>query len=271
MSEVPTRLLRDTLRSAFASDRTPACLDAETLAAWADGTLHSRDRAVAESHAANCARCQAMLAAMARTRPPAASRKWWQPSAFGWLVPIAVGAIALIVFVNLPARRAGRSSVPVAATATAPAASSASTPLVDRADAAPEQANVPAPVMPPPAGRAGITSNTFVAAHPPATVGRRELEADASKPPRRSVGGIGADRGQLRVAAPTAPPAAEAPRAAQPLDAQALAAPPPAAPPAAATQPQNFGAAAGALAESVQLARPAAPSPSVDESRQRAA
>src|SRR5262249_43827120 len=157
-------------------------------------------------------------------------------------VPIAVGAIALIVFVNLPARRAGRSSVPVAPTATAPAASSAPAPLVDRADAAREQANVPAPVMPPPAGRAGITSNTFAAAHPPATGGRGELEADAAKPLRRSVDGIGADRDQLRAAAPAAPPAAEAPPAATPLDAQAVAAPPPAAPTADKTQPQNYAA-----------------------------
>src|SRR5512138_325541 len=48
---------------------TDACLDAETLAAWADGALDAGALAAAEAHAADCARCQAMLAAMARTAP----------------------------------------------------------------------------------------------------------------------------------------------------------------------------------------------------------
>ncbi len=58
------------------------CLDAETLAAWAEGLLEGPQRATAEAHASNCARCQAMLAVMVRTTPAAAAstgsplRKW---------------------------------------------------------------------------------------------------------------------------------------------------------------------------------------------------
>ena len=58
------------------------CLDAETLAAWAEGVLDGPQRATAEAHASNCARCQAMLAVMVRTTPAAAAstgspiRKW---------------------------------------------------------------------------------------------------------------------------------------------------------------------------------------------------
>src|SRR5437868_2517375 len=70
MSDVPARLLREALREHAAPAPSPACLDADTLGAWSDGTLRARDRAAAESHAAGCARCQAMLAAMTRIAPP---------------------------------------------------------------------------------------------------------------------------------------------------------------------------------------------------------
>ncbi len=60
--------LGNTLRrsSAAAPD---ACLDAETLAAWADGTLNAQAAAAVEAHASSCARCMAVLAAMERTAP----------------------------------------------------------------------------------------------------------------------------------------------------------------------------------------------------------
>jgi Putative zinc-finger len=45
------------------------CLDADTLAAWAEGALAGAERASAEAHASTCARCQAMLAVMIRTMP----------------------------------------------------------------------------------------------------------------------------------------------------------------------------------------------------------
>ena len=73
-----------------AIDTTDACLDADTLAAWADDALDAGALAAAEAHAADCARCQAMLAAMARTTPLAPAQAvapWWKP-AFRWLVPL---------------------------------------------------------------------------------------------------------------------------------------------------------------------------------------
>ncbi len=61
---------------------TDDCLDADILAAWSEGLLEGAERSSAESHASTCARCQAMLAVMARTTPVPASgtaspiRKW---------------------------------------------------------------------------------------------------------------------------------------------------------------------------------------------------
>lgn len=58
------------------------CLDAETLAVWAEGLLEGPQRAAAEAHASSCARCQAMLAVMVRTTPAATAstgspfRRW---------------------------------------------------------------------------------------------------------------------------------------------------------------------------------------------------
>jgi photosynthesis system II assembly factor YCF48-like protein len=100
MSDVPSRALRDTLRDQLERSSS-GCLDAETLAAWCDGTLSRNDRAIAESHAATCARCQAMLAAMATTAPPVAPRRWWQTATVRWLVPVAaVSSLAIAVWVN---------------------------------------------------------------------------------------------------------------------------------------------------------------------------
>ena len=82
-----------------------ACLDAETLAAWADGQLYGQDADRIEAHLADCARCQAMLSAFARSEPvvqmpvpveapapaviPFRSRRTLR-----WFVPAAVGTLA---------------------------------------------------------------------------------------------------------------------------------------------------------------------------------
>jgi hypothetical protein len=85
---------------------TDACLDADTLAAWADGALDAGALATAEAHAADCARCQAMLAAMATTTPLAPAQAvapWWKP-AFRWLVPLTAAAAAVLVWTIVPSR-----------------------------------------------------------------------------------------------------------------------------------------------------------------------
>ncbi len=97
------------LRDTLASERGPAssdCLDPETLAAWAEGALSGSERSFAEAHAARCARCQSMLAVMARTVPPAAPtpsplRKWLM-----MLTPVAAAAAAVALWFAVdPARR----------------------------------------------------------------------------------------------------------------------------------------------------------------------
>jgi hypothetical protein len=139
MSDVPSRMLRETLRDSLAPPSSSGCLDAETLAAWSDGALSRRDRAVAESHAATCERCQAMLAAMAKIAEPLPARKWWQTSTVRWLVPIAVvPALAVVVWMNAPAERRAATAPPlsdVSATA-APAAGAEARPAEVAAPAA---------------------------------------------------------------------------------------------------------------------------------------
>ena len=70
-------LLREALK-APASHPPGGCLDAETLAAWSEGSLDAAQRAAAEAHASECARCQDLLAAMIRIvsieTPPRSSR-----------------------------------------------------------------------------------------------------------------------------------------------------------------------------------------------------
>lgn len=92
------RLLREALA---ARERAPQseCLDAETLAAWSEGALSGSERSFAEAHAARCARCQAVLATMARTAPETrvasafAIRKW-----VTLLTPAAAAAAAVALW-----------------------------------------------------------------------------------------------------------------------------------------------------------------------------
>jgi hypothetical protein len=80
-----------------------ACIDAETLAAWADGGLSKDEAALVEVHLADCERCTAMLATFARTIPelPAAESLWtrWH---LRWLVPIATAATVAALWVLVP-------------------------------------------------------------------------------------------------------------------------------------------------------------------------
>ena len=70
-----------------------SCLDPEILAAWMDGTLSRDELASAEAHTATCARCQAMLAAMAKTTPVVVppERSWRR-----FLIPVLVPVTALL-------------------------------------------------------------------------------------------------------------------------------------------------------------------------------
>ena len=80
------------------------CLDAETLAAWFDGSLSGAALEDVRSHVAGCARCQALVGAMGRTRAaipapePERSPRWW----LAWAVPAAAAATAVAVWVAVP-------------------------------------------------------------------------------------------------------------------------------------------------------------------------
>lgn len=129
-------LLRRQREPLVESPGTGPCVDAETLAAWMDGALSGDALAAAEHHAAGCARCQMMLASMARTAPEPAARPWWRPLTVRWLVPAAAAAIAAVVWVSV----AHAPGAPAPAATSAPAdrtqaAVPADPPLVARDEA----------------------------------------------------------------------------------------------------------------------------------------
>jgi hypothetical protein len=190
------RLLRQTLRERTVANRPGPCLDAETLAGWFDGTLAARDRAAAEAHAADCARCQALLAAMARTAPPVEAHPWWRASFMGWLVPLTVAATALLVWVNLP----GRSIAPAA-----PA------PAVKPADEIQARAEATPPVSPAVPPTAAAARNQRPAMN---KAEQREAPRERAAPSRDAVA---PDDGRFARAVPDLqPPPASEPAAAAP-------------------------------------------------------
>lgn len=80
------------------------CLDAETLAAWVDGGLSGAALEDVRLHVADCARCQALVGAMGRTRAAVPStesgrsRGWW----LAWAVPLTAAATAVAIWVAVP-------------------------------------------------------------------------------------------------------------------------------------------------------------------------
>jgi hypothetical protein len=96
-------LLREALK-APAAHPPGGCLDAETLAAWSEGSLDATRRAAVEAHASVCARCQDLLAAMIRSEPAIVSRPWWRSPALGWLAPLTVAAAAAVIWVRMDPR-----------------------------------------------------------------------------------------------------------------------------------------------------------------------
>ena len=83
-----------------------SCLDAETLAAWVDGGLSGAELRMVQTHVADCARCQSLVGAMARTEAavpqpeaPHTTRRW-----LAWVVPLAAAATAVVIWTTMPAR-----------------------------------------------------------------------------------------------------------------------------------------------------------------------
>jgi hypothetical protein len=105
------RMLRRTLAARDAAETSSACLDAETIAAWVEGALSPREAASVEAHAAGCTRCQAMLAAMAKTTPPpVAPERSWRRRVMPFLVPLTA-ATALVIWLAMPRDELRRAEV----------------------------------------------------------------------------------------------------------------------------------------------------------------
>jgi hypothetical protein len=104
----PTRdeALEAILRRTFPAADTGApvdCPDADTVAAWSEGTLPAAATTAIETHLSDCARCQAVLAAFVRATPePAAPVPFWPRMRLPWLVPIAAAATAVAVWIAMP-------------------------------------------------------------------------------------------------------------------------------------------------------------------------
>jgi hypothetical protein len=103
------RLLRQSL-SMPVPETTASCLDPETIAAWAEGGLSGRELEMAQSHVADCARCQNILAVLVHGEPdsltavPAktplverAPTRW-----LAWLVPLTAAAATVAIWVAAP-------------------------------------------------------------------------------------------------------------------------------------------------------------------------
>ena len=119
-----------------------ACIDAETLAAWADGGLSKADAAAVEVHLADCDRCTAMVAAFARTIPAApATESLWKRWHLRWLVPVATAATVVSLYVLIPRQQPAQ----IATFGSAPTTEAKTEP------AAPPPAEPPAAAAPAPA------------------------------------------------------------------------------------------------------------------------
>jgi hypothetical protein len=206
------RLLRRHRQALGPEDRGDECPDAETIAALTSGGLPAELRAAAGAHVADCARCLAVAAALARSEPvpPPASWPWW--ARVRLLVPVTAAATALFlwVLVDRPLERpipseaqtqtaAVELSEPAAAP-TAPSAPAAAEPVAPPGDVADAGAMRRRDV--PPTDRAHPDASVSAKAAPPAAGEAPAGAADAAR-----------DLAELAEVSPAAPPPPEAPDA----------------------------------------------------------
>lgn len=222
---------------------TDQCVDAELLAAWMEGGLSPEAHADVEKHAAGCARCQTLLASMARTAVDVESRPWWRTATAKWLVPAAAIATALVVWITV-----GHEPVPPQQPASIGEAQSASPPpSAATAPAAPKSEPIISPRLAPDASSNNALTQRAQGARVQAgsrqerdkMLERREAPADALRPQGQMTGDSTA---RLSIPQPQAPAASPSPAVAGAL---------PAAPPAAEAKP----APVASLADSAGVAR----------------
>jgi hypothetical protein len=118
----PEYLRRHVLRG-DAGAVTPQCLDDETIAALAEGTIDADSRAAAMPHLATCARCRLAVASVARAlADPAVAREIPRPAgARHRLIQVAIpaAAAAVVVLLAMPSRDDDRAPAHRAPTITA--------------------------------------------------------------------------------------------------------------------------------------------------------
>ena len=102
--DVIDRWLRRAASAPAGPGPNAACLDAEVMAAWADGALSDAALRAVRTHVAGCARCQVLAAVMTKLEPVAAavpakssSHRW-----LGWFVPLAAAAGAVAIWIFIP-------------------------------------------------------------------------------------------------------------------------------------------------------------------------
>lgn len=222
MSRDRDRILEQALKHELrAAGTQPAgvCLDAETLGAWTDGGLEPSAMASVEAHVSTCARCQALVGAMARGTPGTLGT----PSTIGtrgtsslwrwWLAPLAAATAAVTLWMVVPEQPELATAPPQPQAEKANEAPRAEpVPPATPADAAKEQ----------PADKLARRDNKFATAD-------REDRQQAKTGGERKEEEVAALQERARLADAAAPAAA----------ATASAAPPT---PAAAKAPAEFGA-----------------------------
>jgi hypothetical protein len=196
-------LLRRTLRTpGGAGDVSGPCLDAQVLAAWAEGRLSSAEAANVEAHVADCGSCQHLLAVFAQTEPPAhsATLPAWRRWRLGWVVPAAAAATVAAIWISIPEdqrtaelQHRDALSIPDAARErpTSPAAAAdASAPALEKKAVRPDAppASSPAPALSDRAEQRSLDEVAPLAAAREAESKERDadLKAKTAAPPPRS-------------------------------------------------------------------------------------
>ena len=146
--DVIDRWLRRAASAPAGPGPNAACLDAEVMAAWADGGLSDTALKAVRAHVADCARCQVLAAVMTKLEPVGAGaadrrpgRTWARHPWRNWLVPLAAAAGAIAIYVFIPRQP------PDLREGTTPPASEAQM-AQKPADPAPAQESAPSPARP---------------------------------------------------------------------------------------------------------------------------
>jgi len=154
-SEPLDTILRRAMR-AEPGPATPECADSTALAAYSDRSLAGAERERLETHFADCARCQLVLADIARAEESARDARaaaevpWYRR----WRIAIpalaAVGAILVFIAIRRPVNEEARSNEVVAMEKREAPATELAAPAPAAAPEMPETASAPAPAAPAP-------------------------------------------------------------------------------------------------------------------------